>query len=208
MLDRRLLFQRGHKKKRVRAKNHPSYKKLLPSGLVHPLLITKEPFFPLPVPTIVLLCSHSLLFQSTWGLACTYPQTARGINVSMRRWREGLPCLKKTRWRDKKGDWKKKFPVYNLILVIRRETGVFVCLFACMCVCATVRVNEWKYWNPIGVAQIPCRLPGDWLQLVCRRPGPRLCDVCTDTRFVSHTFFFVDYAINLCNPYLIICVCC
>lgn len=27
-----------------------------------------------------------------------------------------------------------RFPVYNLILVIRWQTGVFVYLFACMCV--------------------------------------------------------------------------
>lgn len=58
-------FPRRTQEKRVRAKNHPSYKNQLPSGLVHPPLITKEPFFPLPVPTIVLPCSHSLLFQST-----------------------------------------------------------------------------------------------------------------------------------------------
>lgn len=34
------------------------------------------------------------------------------------------------------------FPMYNLIIVIRWEMGVLVCLFACMCV--AVRVNEWK----------------------------------------------------------------
>ncbi|KAA8580810.1 hypothetical protein FQN60_013768, partial [Etheostoma spectabile] len=54
---------RRTQEKRVRAKNHPSYKKQLPSGLVHPRLVTKEPFFPLPFPTIVLPCSHSLLSQ-------------------------------------------------------------------------------------------------------------------------------------------------
>lgn len=59
------LFPRRTQEKRVRAKNHPSYKEQLPSGLVHPPLVTKEPFFPLPVPAIVLPCSHSLLFQST-----------------------------------------------------------------------------------------------------------------------------------------------
>lgn len=49
----------------VPAKNRPSYKKQLPSGFVHPPLVTKESFFPIPVPAIVLLCSHTVLFKST-----------------------------------------------------------------------------------------------------------------------------------------------
>lgn len=42
----------------VLAKNHPSYKKQIPSGLVHPPLLTKEPFFAPPDPAIVLHCSR------------------------------------------------------------------------------------------------------------------------------------------------------
>lgn len=77
-----------------------------------------------------------------------------------------------------------------------------VCLFVCMYVCLTVRVNEWKCWNPIGVAQIPCRLPGDWLQLVCRHRVPRVGDIeCVDIYALSHTFCWL--AICPCRPHLI-----
>lgn len=97
---------RGTQEKRVWAKNHPSYKEQFPSGFVRPLLITKEPFFPLPVSVIVLPNSHSLLFPSTWGLGYTDPKTSQVINVAMRRQRESFPCYRK---RDEEtrgeGDW-------------------------------------------------------------------------------------------------------
>lgn len=76
-----------------------------------------------------------------------------------------------------------------------------VCVFVCMYVCVVVRVNEWKCWNPIGVVQILCRLPGDWLQLVCRHPGPKVCDVRTDTHCL---ILFVNYTIYLYRPRLIL----
>lgn len=98
-------FPRRTQEKMFQAKNRPSYKKQLPSGLVHPALITKEPFFPLPVTAIVLPCSHNLLFSSTWGLAYTDPQTVQGINVTMRSWREGLPCQRKEETRGENQHW-------------------------------------------------------------------------------------------------------
>lgn len=68
-----------------------------------------------------------------------------------------------------------------------------VCVFVCMYVCVGVRVNEWKCWNPIGVAQIPCRLPGDWLQLVCRHPAPRVCDMSAQTHTWYHTLCWLHH---------------
>ena len=62
-----------------------------------------------------------------------------------------------------------------------------------MYVCVGVCADKWKCWNPIGVAQIPYRLPGDWLQLVCRHPGPGVCDMCAQICTLSHTLCRLDH---------------
>lgn len=92
-------FPRRTQEKMVRAKNHPSYKKQLPSGLVHPPLVTKEPFFPLPVPAIVLPCSQSRVpeVSHAWIL--------RLFRVLMSLWEaeeKASHVREKKRWRDKR----------------------------------------------------------------------------------------------------------
>lgn len=195
-------FPRRTQEKRVRAKNHPSYKKQLPSGLVHPPLVTKEPFFPLPVPAIVLPCSHSLLFQSTWGLGCTDPP--RLLRVLMSRWEaeeKASHVREKMRWGDKRrrGLEGKKINIelqsvscvqpdpYNQVV----DGCVCVCLHVCVCGCACKWMEVLKSHrcaaNPVSSARrlTAARLPPSCAKSVWHE--------CTDTHLVSHSLLTAPY---------------
>lgn len=168
-------FPRRTQEKMFQAKNRPSYKKQLPSGLVHPALITKEPFFPLPVTAIVLPCSHNLLFSSTWGLAYTDPQTVQGINVTMRSWREGLPCQRKEETRGENQHWITECFLRNLIHVLFacRRMYLFVCLHlqrACLRACGrlclsingSAEIPSVWHRSPVICQKTAGHLPPSW----------------------------------------------